>query len=196
MHAARPQPPLRAWGGGRLAAVPRVRRGGGWGGGWWGAGGRGGREGGRGAAPRRRRAAGGAQTRRRGGGSVSLPASFPRSPGRGGGGRGRGPGLKGCKGGEGGLRRPSRQGCPVAAHLGQGVSNTTCTPRRRRHAATSSRIASHARAWAALSARVCCGGCCGAPGAGSTAYHTATPVEWRPAPWPPLRARPLAGRGA
>ena len=40
MHAARPQPPPRAGGGGRLAAVPRVGRGRGW---WEGGGGAGGR---------------------------------------------------------------------------------------------------------------------------------------------------------
>ena len=48
---------------------------------------------------------------------------------------------------------------PVPAHLGQGAWNTTCTLRRCRHASTSARTASHARAWASPPARgyQCCG---------------------------------------
>ena len=62
----------------------------------------------------------------------------------------------------------SAVGLPSDRTPGQGAWNTPCTPRRRRHAAKSSRTASHARAWASPPAREywCCGG-------GITAYHTA-----------------------
>ena len=84
-------------------------------------------------------------------------------------------GQGGREGGGGGATVAFADGRPVPAHLGQSAWNTTCTLRRCRHASSSARTVSHARAWASSPARGyrCCGGGCGDPGAGITAYHTA-----------------------
>ena len=182
MHVVRTQPPPRAGGGvgggGRATLAARGRGGGGWGGA--------GRVGGGVAAPLwsapRPVAAGPREVHRPaapgGGGRCPRP---PRSSARragGGGGRGRGRGKKGGR--REGLGGLTGRAAPVTAHLGQGVSNTTCTLRRRRHAATSSRIASHPPSvGVALRAGVLRGAAAVLPGlaAPRTTRHTPVGVE-------------------
>ena len=176
--------------------MPRVGRGGGWGGRFGGgAGGRGERV----AAPRRRRAAGGAHTRRPGRRSVSPPASFPRSLGRGGGGgEGGGGGAKRKQGGRGegfgGLTGRAAQW----PHTWVRAFRTRPAPRG---AAATPPQARGSRATPERGRRFLRGGAVGAAAAllGLAAPRTTrhTPVGWRLAPRPPLRVRvkPVVGGG-
>ena len=83
----------------------------------------------------------------------------------------------------------------MTPNLGQGAWNTTCTPGCRRHAAMSLQTASHARVWASPPAWVykCFRGGYGAPGAGSTAYHTANTRCMEASTAAAARAGPWAG---